>query len=53
LRRTGRRDKSQVEVKVKVKSKIKAKVKVEELLEFFALIAFIELITFRVVKCKM
>jgi len=37
LRRTGRRDKSQV----KVKGKIKAKVKVEENFEFFGLITFI------------
>jgi len=35
LRRTGRRDKSQVEVKVKVKSEIKAKVKIEENFENF------------------
>jgi len=39
LRRIGRRDNIQVEVKVK--SKVKSKVKVEENPEFFGFIAFI------------
>jgi len=46
VRRTGRSDKTQVEVKAKIKAKVKAEVKVEENLEFLGLMVFIGFIAF-------